>query len=74
MSGEPPTITRCRAAPQRLWNGSRAAACGHSSSRSTRVRAAYLERYTAALVRAYPTLSDGSVLLPFPRLFMVAIR
>jgi len=37
-------------------------------------RAAYLERYTAALARAYPTLSDGSVLLPFPRLFMVAIR
>jgi trans-aconitate 2-methyltransferase len=37
-------------------------------------RAAYLERYTAAVARAYPTLSDGSVLLPFPRLFMVAIR
>src|SRR5882672_8545653 len=37
-------------------------------------RAAYLERYTAALARAYPTLSDGSVLLPFPRLFMVALR
>jgi len=26
------------------------------------------------VARAYPTLSDGSVLLPFPRLFMVAIR
>jgi len=38
------------------------------------LRAAYLERYTAAVARAYPTLSDGSVLLPFPRLFMVAIR
>ena len=37
-------------------------------------RAEYLERYTAAVARAYPTLSDGSVLLPFPRLFMVAIR
>jgi trans-aconitate 2-methyltransferase len=37
-------------------------------------RAAYLERYTAAVARAYPTLPDGSVLLPFPRLFMVAIR
>jgi trans-aconitate 2-methyltransferase len=37
------------------------------------LRAAYLERYTAAVARAYPTLSDGSVLLPFPRLFMVAI-
>jgi trans-aconitate 2-methyltransferase len=39
-----------------------------------RVRAAYLERYTAAVARAYPALPDGSVLLPFPRLFMVAIR
>jgi trans-aconitate 2-methyltransferase len=39
-----------------------------------RVRAAYLERYTAAVARAYPPLPDGSVLLPFPRLFMVAIR
>lgn len=37
-------------------------------------RAAYLELYTAAVARAYPPLSDGSVLLPFPRLFMVAIR
>jgi trans-aconitate 2-methyltransferase len=37
-------------------------------------RAAYLERYTAAVARAYPPLPDGSVLLPFPRLFMVAIR
>jgi len=38
------------------------------------LRAAYLERYTAAVARAYPPLSDGSVLLPSPRLFMVAIR
>jgi trans-aconitate 2-methyltransferase len=37
-------------------------------------RAAYLERYTAAVAQAYPTLADGSVLLPFPRLFVVAIR
>jgi trans-aconitate 2-methyltransferase len=37
-------------------------------------RAAYLERYTAAVARAYQALSDGSVLLPFPRLFIVAIR
>jgi trans-aconitate 2-methyltransferase len=37
-------------------------------------RAAYLERYTAAVARAYPTLPDGSVLLPFPRLFLVAVR
>jgi len=38
------------------------------------MRAAYLERYTAAIARAYPASADGSVLLPFPRLFMVAIR
>jgi trans-aconitate 2-methyltransferase len=37
-------------------------------------RAAYLERYTDAVARAYPPLPDGAVLLPFPRLFIVAIR
>jgi trans-aconitate 2-methyltransferase len=37
-------------------------------------RAAYLERYTAAVARAYPLLGDGAVLLPFPRLFVAAIR
>jgi trans-aconitate 2-methyltransferase len=37
-------------------------------------RAEYLERYTAALERVYPTFADGSVLLPFPRFFLVAIR
>jgi trans-aconitate 2-methyltransferase len=37
-------------------------------------RAAYLVRYTAAISGAYPSLADGSVLLPFPRMFMVAIR
>jgi trans-aconitate 2-methyltransferase len=36
-------------------------------------RAAYLERYTAAVACAYPALADGSVLLPFPRLFIVGI-
>jgi trans-aconitate 2-methyltransferase len=36
-------------------------------------RAAYLERYTAAVAEAYPALPDGSVLLPFPRLFIVGI-
>jgi trans-aconitate 2-methyltransferase len=35
-------------------------------------RDAYLERYSAAVARVYPTLADGSVLLPFPRLFVVA--
>jgi trans-aconitate 2-methyltransferase len=37
-------------------------------------RSSYLERYAAATKRAYPPLSDGTVLLPFPRLFIVAIR
>jgi trans-aconitate 2-methyltransferase len=37
-------------------------------------RAAYVGRYTAAVARAYPALTDGSVLLPFPRLFIVATR
>jgi trans-aconitate 2-methyltransferase len=37
-------------------------------------RSAYLERYTAAIAAFFPTRTDGSVLLPFPRLFLVAIR
>ncbi|HUZ65929.1 MAG TPA: trans-aconitate 2-methyltransferase [Acetobacteraceae bacterium] len=37
-------------------------------------RAAYLARYHAAVGQAYPALADGTVLLPFPRLFIVATR
>ncbi|MFT3800084.1 MAG: trans-aconitate 2-methyltransferase [Burkholderiaceae bacterium] len=37
-------------------------------------RAAYLARYLAAVTDAYPALPDGRVLLPFPRLFIVATR
>lgn len=37
-------------------------------------RSGFLARYEAAMARAYPALSDGTVLLPFPRLFMVAVR
>jgi trans-aconitate 2-methyltransferase len=37
-------------------------------------RAQYLKQYQAAIEKAYPALSDGSVLLPFPRLFLVATR
>jgi trans-aconitate 2-methyltransferase len=38
------------------------------------VRAVFLERYEAAIAQAYPALPDGTVLLPFPRLFVVACR
>jgi trans-aconitate 2-methyltransferase len=37
-------------------------------------RAAYLARYEAAIAAAYPPAADGTVLLPFPRLFIVAVR
>nr|WP_294517218.1 trans-aconitate 2-methyltransferase [uncultured Rhodopila sp.] len=36
--------------------------------------AAYLAEYRAGVASAYPPLPDGSVLLPFPRLFIVATR
>jgi trans-aconitate 2-methyltransferase len=34
----------------------------------------FLERYRDAIAQAYPALADGTVLLPFPRLFIVATR
>ncbi|MFD1141017.1 trans-aconitate 2-methyltransferase [Larkinella insperata] len=34
----------------------------------------FLEQYEHALALEYPVLSDGTVLLPFPRLFLVATR
>jgi trans-aconitate 2-methyltransferase len=37
-------------------------------------QAAFLEQYQARVEEAYPALADGSVLLPFPRLFIVATR
>ncbi|NYT63188.1 trans-aconitate 2-methyltransferase [Alcaligenaceae bacterium] len=35
---------------------------------------AFLKRYLAAIAQAYPALPDGTVLLPFPRLFVIASR
>jgi trans-aconitate 2-methyltransferase len=37
-------------------------------------QAAFLARYQAGIEKAYPALADGTVLLPFPRLFMIATR
>ncbi|ACL60753.1 trans-aconitate 2-methyltransferase [Methylobacterium nodulans] len=37
-------------------------------------QAEFLARYEAALAEAYPPQADGRVLLPFPRLFLVARR
>ena len=37
-------------------------------------RAQYLKQYQTAIERAYPAMADGSVLLPFPRLCIVATR
>ncbi|CAB3715176.1 Trans-aconitate 2-methyltransferase [Paraburkholderia sediminicola] len=34
----------------------------------------FLARYRDAIARAYPAQTDGTVLLPFPRLFIVATR
>jgi trans-aconitate 2-methyltransferase len=37
-------------------------------------KAAFLATYTARIAEAYPAYADGSVLLPFPRLFIIATR
>ena len=37
-------------------------------------RADYLQAYEEALAKAYPLEADGTLLLPFPRLFFVATR
>ena len=37
-------------------------------------QAAFLTQYRDEIARLYPAQPDGSVLLPFPRLFMVALR
>ncbi|MEN7528071.1 MULTISPECIES: trans-aconitate 2-methyltransferase [unclassified Cupriavidus] len=37
-------------------------------------KAAYLRQYETALAKVFPALPDGTVLLPFPRVFIVATR
>lgn len=37
-------------------------------------KAAFLQEYQARIIKAYPALADGTVLLPFPRLFIIATR
>ena len=37
-------------------------------------REAFLAHYEEAIAKAYPAEADGTVLLPFPRLFVVAVR
>ncbi|SCX46303.1 trans-aconitate 2-methyltransferase [Variovorax sp. EL159] len=37
-------------------------------------KAAFIEQYKGEIAKAYPALDDGTVLLPFPRLFIVAVR
>ncbi|AZF07591.1 trans-aconitate 2-methyltransferase [Pseudomonas sp. R5-89-07] len=37
-------------------------------------QAAFLQEYQARITQAYPALANGTVLLPFPRLFIIATR
>ncbi|MFO2464506.1 trans-aconitate 2-methyltransferase [Pseudomonas sp. 15FMM2] len=37
-------------------------------------KSAFLDAYLARITEAYPALADGKVLLPFPRLFIIATR
>lgn len=37
-------------------------------------KSAFLDEYLARITQAYPALTDGTVLLPFPRLFIIATR
>ncbi|WP_118182686.1 trans-aconitate 2-methyltransferase [Paraburkholderia phosphatilytica] len=37
-------------------------------------QSAFIARYRNGIAKAYPALADGTVLLPFPRLFIVATR
>jgi trans-aconitate 2-methyltransferase len=41
---------------------------------SAEEQAAYLAAYRDELAKSYKPLADGTVILPFPRLFIVATR
>ena len=58
---------------RRRWcNGSPARRSGYLGPLDPAEQQAFLAEYQARIERAYPALSDGTVLLPFPRLFIVA--
>ena len=46
---------------------------GHRVDRE-KLRASFLADYEQRIAQAYPARADGSRLLAFPRLFMVALR
>ena len=64
---------RRRARHRRMAEGNRTFALSSIRS-STSEREAFLARYEEAIAKAYPAEADGTVLLPFPRLFLVAAR
>jgi trans-aconitate 2-methyltransferase len=37
-------------------------------------RPAFLDRYAALLAETYPAQADGKILLPYPRLFFIAVK
>jgi trans-aconitate 2-methyltransferase len=41
---------------------------------SDAARTEFLDRYQHVVSRSYPVYNDGAVLLPFPRIFIVARR
>ncbi len=46
----------------------------HLAELNSAERQAFLAAYEARLAAAYPALADGRVLLPFPRLFLIAVK
>ena len=75
MCGARPITIRWRAGRPRWWRWFKGSGLRpFLDPLDAEEKAAYLGLYQAAVARAYPALGDGTVLLPFPRLFMVATR